>query len=579
MQVVINLLIILLVLIASPCYADWQSTLEAAFPSAKVVESFDTLQDWTSNGVYSNDYQYCGDGDVHTTCPRNADGSISRWTYYTNRATTIKFTTTSGTFAPGDTVTGSSSGAHFTVENIWHLDGSYYMQPTFATYVYGVGFQPGEPITNGTGATGTMVDWPTYIGFHGADYTWRGEGKSLVMNLGNNDVSSTMSGLGAQRLGTFFGDGVNSKSGLENPHIFMMVKFRKETPGETTGGYFDYFDGTSNYKDVSIFKFYDICSGFTGIHYWGTAAEHAMLSPTDKAAVTGTEYGLNSYVINVYGGGASTPTRLFYQNNLTTAEEVADGWTYGYPISNDRMTDASTNLTDIDELYEADDWFGMEVAVTRGDVDTSNGLLELWLYHSDGTLVGHWTSTNRTNMVQFDHYYNKVTLGGNVRNTLVDLVGTERRYYIDDVVIDGSQIASTYFTTLASYSPTGEMYCTDSDSDNYYVTGSCQSFESDPGGSYRLLSLLTAGGDCDDTNSLINPGSSDPCLDCNSGTACITTEINCSDSIDNDNDTFVDCLDSDCSSDPVCQSPTNGRALMDSQGHCNFDNQGFMSFQ
>src|SRR6185295_723915 len=45
------------------------------------------------------------------------------------------------------------------------------------------------------------------------------------------------------------------------------------------------------------------------------------------------------------------------------------------------------------------------------------------------------------------------------------------------------------------------------------------------------------------------------------GTTCATTtcpapgETNCSDGIDNDGDTFVDCMDADCAGDPACAPP------------------------
>jgi hypothetical protein len=41
--------------------------------------------------------------------------------------------------------------------------------------------------------------------------------------------------------------------------------------------------------------------------------------------------------------------------------------------------------------------------------------------------------------------------------------------------------------------------------------------------------------------------------DCSNDPACQLVETNCSDGIDNDGDTAIDCADSDCSNDPACQ--------------------------
>jgi len=58
------------------------------------------------------------------------------------------------------------------------------------------------------------------------------------------------------------------------------------------------------------------------------------------------------------------------------------------------------------------------------------------------------------------------------------------------------------------------------------------------------------GNDCDDNNINIYPGSSDPCKDCNAATACVilaeNTDALCRDGLDNDGDTLIDYLDSDC---------------------------------
>jgi hypothetical protein len=74
-------------------------------------------------------------------------------------------------------------------------------------------------------------------------------------------------------------------------------------------------------------------------------------------------------------------------------------------------------------------------------------------------------------------------------------------------------------------------------------------------------SLLTAGDggtetDCDDGLDNDNDGFTD-CddTDCADDPACTPTEDNCDDGVDNDNDGFTDCDDTDCADDPAC-TPT-----------------------
>ena len=556
--------LIILLLFPAICYADWQSTLSAAFPNAALVDTFDEYADWSANGQFPS-----GTGDAAawntSLAPQYSAGGPGPYGYWNNKAPTFKANITSGSFTRGDAITAPGKAA--TINTVWVLeDGTYFQLDDYP--ITGT-FAPGDVITGPSG-TATMVEWPDIIKDHGASWVWQGTGKSLMMNLGDNSRIYSMAGIGAQRLGVFFGDGVTGKSGYKKIHVFFMIKFRPN--------FFPMVNST-DYVWTSVFKLFDMCSGFTAVDYFGTAAEHATL--TSAPQVT-TEYGTDDTVINVGGGGLSTPTRLFFMENSYVSEYKTDlgGWGYTSVVSSRRMSDGPT---DFDDLYEAEQWFGVEFISDIGTLGNNDGSMEMYLYNQLGTQLGHWSASEYNKLQHFDHLYNKVTLGGNILNgNTTD--STDLRYYLDDVIIDGDDdvpttIASTYFSTLASYTTGNDTYCTDADVDGFYVTGSCQSFASDPGGSYRLLSVLTAGGDCDDTDITTNPNSSDPCKDCNIATACVDTETNCSDSIDNDNDTFVDCLDSDCSSDPVCQSPTAGRALMDSNGHCNFDNQGFMSFQ
>ena len=109
---IFKILILLSIFFILPHFAsaDWQSTLSGAFPSAKAVETFDDLQDWNSGGFAANSHQLCGGSALSSAlCPKNADGSMSIWQYYTNVTPTFSFSQSVGSpFVAGDTIIGSN---------------------------------------------------------------------------------------------------------------------------------------------------------------------------------------------------------------------------------------------------------------------------------------------------------------------------------------------------------------------------------------------------------------------------------------------------------------------------------------
>ncbi|HAM36056.1 MAG TPA: hypothetical protein DCP85_09055, partial [Elusimicrobia bacterium] len=154
--------------------------------------------------------------------PKKLDNSQSIWGYWNNKGPTCMPASITGTFSPGETVR-SNSGAQFPFEKSWQIDGKTYLQ--FGTYPSNGKFQPGDALTGLTsGAGAIMVEWPKIIANHGSN-TWGSNGKSLLMNLGDNDNANALKGVGAQRLGVFFGDGASGKSGYKKIHVFMMIKF------------------------------------------------------------------------------------------------------------------------------------------------------------------------------------------------------------------------------------------------------------------------------------------------------------------------------------------------------------------
>ncbi|MFA6254638.1 MAG: VWA domain-containing protein [Patescibacteria group bacterium] len=77
------------------------------------------------------------------------------------------------------------------------------------------------------------------------------------------------------------------------------------------------------------------------------------------------------------------------------------------------------------------------------------------------------------------------------------------------------------------------------------VYGHCNSDCTGPTPSVCGNDALEGNEACDDGNTVNGDGCSENCT--------IEPEQNCTDTIDNDGDTFVDCADSDCANDPTCQ--------------------------
>ena len=442
-------------------HADWEDSLKAAFPQAKVVETFDNLQDWHREKFAVNDYHYCPDYD--STCPKNADGSLSKWRYYTNKAATFEFSESVGSFAIGDQITGLTSGSAATIAQIWDIGGKRYIQPTSASNAQAMEFEPGETIQTAGGAkVGTMVAWPNFIANHGTDWVWRGEGKSLAMDLGDNDTPDVaMAGLGAQRLGVYFGDegAVNGKTGLKKVHLFLMMKIRPTYfPLCQTG---DVGCVAGNYRSLQVIKWFDFCSGFTDIDFWGTPEENAKGTPLNLA-----EYGLNDSIFNVYGGGLSYPNSIFIQEATNVLKvDGPTSWSYqraidpfdGSPVDPRRFfyvkaNDNVTGSTYLTPFYQNEQWFGMEVAYDIGTPGNNDGTVDFWLYDASGNEVGHYWRTGQNHMApEVDHYYNKITLGGNRRAVGTLSTANDGRFYYDDVIISGDRIGPSYFAALAAY--------------------------------------------------------------------------------------------------------------------------------
>jgi hypothetical protein len=408
----------------------WQQTLQKNFD---VAETFDDVQDW--DGFSLTGYNYGS-----TNAPKKSDGSATRWVYFTNDRVTVEYAAPTGVFAVADTVTGATSGARGTVEKLVTDNGKTYLQFSALTGK----FSPGETISNQNAVQARFVALPKWIANHGSDYVFKGNGKSLRINY--YDFSGGVAGFGPSRLGTFLGDGTTGKSGYKKAYLFMMVKFQP-------GFFKQNADGT--FQSVGTLKFFEMLSGFTAVDYWGTAAEHAT---SDGTPQVNTEYGLNFTVFNLYGGGASTANRLFVNeysfisNYPTTLHYVGAPYIgTGRPLSN-----GTTANTDFTSFYKAGEWFGLEVAMDLGTPNTDTGTIDFWIYDAKGNEKGHFSATGERRLNTFDHFYNKITLGGN-RLCLgygQCPAGQDNRWYVDDVIINKDRIGPKYFSLFTKPSGT-----------------------------------------------------------------------------------------------------------------------------
>jgi len=420
--------------------ATWQQTLKDRFD---IVDSFDELQDWGANGLYPS-----GAGDLRSydasLLPKKLDGSNSLWGYWNNKyPVPIVGAIGNGPFQEGETVT-NGLGAKWEYHQTYVLDGVTYLRLRDPVAGSVGAFSAGDTLTGlSSGATATITGWPKIIANHGSN-TWRGSGKSLMMNLGDNDNGAgAMAGIGAQRLGLFFGNGVTGKSGYQKIHVFMMVKFAPTFFGVSGA------QGDVDY--ISVFKFLDICSGFTSIKRFGSDDDQPLVEQT---AQNTTEYGENQSIVNINGGGLSMAGRVVWLENIAVATLTPNSTPptyYGKVAKTVTMTNndaaypaSGADVNKVNPAGAGEEWFGLEIISDIGMTNTSDGSTELYIYDKNGNAKGHYSATGQLKLVQFDHYYNKITLGGN-RRTGTSTSKTDGRYWIDDFIVHSSRIGPSYF--------------------------------------------------------------------------------------------------------------------------------------
>lgn len=259
-----------------------------------------------------------------------------------------------------------------------------------------------------------------------------------------NDATKDTDGKGPSRLISFFGTGSDPKTGYPDIHVFYMVKFpsgfftKKLAPNET------------EYADQPTVKHNEILSGFTAIEYWGTAAEHALITGNHDGAKI--NYGMNWTVNNFTGGGASTPTNIYLSVTQGVPNEETpgtDAYDYIGTILNTTSVGQDLRGANLATAYESGEWKGFEFRLKRStSVNGTDGLFSFKIYNSDGTLYAEDEMTGLSTMEDYDHWYNKVGIGGNYNSISAVNPQGITHFYVDDFIVHGSEIAPTYFSML-----------------------------------------------------------------------------------------------------------------------------------
>lgn len=316
------------------------------------------------------------------------------------------------------------------------------------------------------------TDW---IRNHGAGLAFSGS-KSLCINyncLYDGDPPEETLGYGPSRIGTFFGDGVTGKSGYKKVHIFFMLYIPSTFYPRTA-------DNTAWIWQNGYVKTLEVETGFTAINYYGNATEHA--ATCESPLSLRSDYGCQFTVFNIQTPGSAAPNTLCYYGQTNYADNAGGCYAYAYyNNTTDFLQLRQTNLTD---SVLAGQWFGVEMVLDIGTLNTEDGYHTVNIYSSSGTLLSTESRTGLNNNRLLDHYYNKITIGGNLTRS-----GTawspETRMYYDDFIINGSEIAPTYFSLLAG-SPVYEAP-TITGPDDFSTTSSSVEIE----GAYTVDSGLT----------------------------------------------------------------------------------------
>jgi len=289
--------------------------------------------------------------------------------------------------------------------------------------------------------------WPTvaspsaWIKNHGTSNVWSGTGKSLILDMDQNDTNAN---LGPSRLKTYFGgptaDSISpySSAGIEESgyrgdvYIFEMIKLPTNIfPAQEISNSY----GTRN-KYYSYFKFHVLATGKTNISdctegrpdcEYGASNIHTML--------TNSNSGYQHFKLGYYSDADWVDLNL-----------PVDGFQKWSPENNESFLDSRLGT-----------WFGLEVHVHRGDPGVANGFQEYWLYDSNGTeyYVGRVPADYSMMTANHNWGFNYFFQGGNISfQTDVVAQGLNTTYFIDDIILDNNRIGPTYFAEYELYKTT-----------------------------------------------------------------------------------------------------------------------------
>jgi len=204
----------------------------------------------------------------------------------------------------------------------------------------------------------------------------------------------------------------------------------------------------NEFEYVGVVKFLEVAAGFTAIDHFGNTTEYLQVCNTPQNR---QEYGVHDTLFNALGGGLSNGPYLFFQENTFKASFSASGncWQDAFGVSEVRSGAGGTAL--FNSQYLNNQWIGMEFILDIGTPGNTDGSVEIYLYDENGNQTGHNVKTNYNKLVNFDHYYNKVVIGGNrfgegYQQDAGD--SNENRFYVEDFIIHGSRIGPTYFNIV-----------------------------------------------------------------------------------------------------------------------------------
>lgn len=271
-----------------------------------------------------------------------------------------------------------------------------------------------------------------WIGTREPGKSWSGA-KSLIIDY-VYPSSGFDSGYGPSRLG--FHVGAAPSDGYQREvYVFSMQKYSKR---------FFPHNGDSIYY-LNFLKTLDISTGFRDITHWGTQAEQES---TDGSPQVVYQYGLNFAILNIYSGDSTLGRARGHYNVFKARPD-------GLNIKTER--EAIAWGADYNEFIVANSgdgaWFGIEYHYVKSEpAGTPNGLLEIWVYDTQGTVRGY---DKQENLITFangptplNHAINKFVFGGN-RGYVEFKKGvnncTESHVYIDDIIVHKERIGPSYF--------------------------------------------------------------------------------------------------------------------------------------